>query len=400
MKIKILLLLLTLIAIKVFSQEEVIYLYPQKEYESIITLSPAVGKGSEVNLNLTVFWDNNNELIKVELKGARGEEKFIYFFPEKMFIKKQVMKLRQDIWFTKDMLKCDKGTVDAGINPKKLVNLELDEPIKSIRMLECSDKSSVFSFDFREAIMDYEDLTIPLNLYIATKETLKGERRRKVEYLSKFSIIVLLQSSCDDPDLVKVIQTLSAEIENMQTQTTTIQREIDNLVDLPCATILELPEKLLGKEKEITQIRDMRFAACDNLKKTINTYNEVLETRNKTIFNYNLALDDYIEFCLEPEPEPEVVEVVPEPEPIPVKTPVQPQTPVEEVNCRNLYKANEQLAELLLDVKNSKQPNLSSFKQEFDKIKKSVSSPGYKNCKSDYKVYESLCSKIENRFKQ
>jgi hypothetical protein len=72
----------------------------------------------------------------------------------------------------------------------------------------------------------------------------------------------------------------------------------------------------------------------------------------------------------------------------------------EPVNCKILYKANEQLAELLLDIKNSNPAKLTSLKQKYETIKRSVINPEFKKCKEEYKAYESLCSKIDNRLKQ
>jgi hypothetical protein len=276
MKIKLLLLLsLFLITAKGFSQETVIEIQPQKEFISSVTLAPVCGKGENVELLCIVFWDKKTETLKVDFKNNTNVNKTLFFFPKRMFIKKEIMKLRKNIYFAKEIKKCQfKKTVNAGMDAQKLANVEALS-LDAIQTLDLEEKNSSMSFFFNKPFQSTGDIVIPLHLYVASKESSKKARNIKIEYESQLTLF--------------------------------IKKHIETL-----------------------------------------------------------------------------------PSPAPQK---------ETVNCKPLYKANEQLTELLLDIKNSNPSNIKSLKQKYETIKKSVANPEYKKCKDEYKVFENLCSKIDNRLK-
>jgi len=273
MKIKLLLLpFLLVLPLSGFAQEKIIEIQAQKEFSNSVILTPACGKGNDMELPFTVFWDKKMETLKIELKSNKETGKMLFVFPKKMKIQKSVMKLRKEVWFAKELKKCQfKKAVNAGISVKELVNVDAPEP-DTIKTLDLADRNATMKFLFKKPFQDDTPIVIPLHLYAGSKETYKKERSLKIEYEAIFTLLI---------------------------------------------------------------------------KKRAETVAPAKET----------------------------------------------------VNCKALFKANEQLAELLLDVKNSNQANLASLKQKYATIKKSVADPEYKKCKEEYKSFESLCSKIDNRLK-
>jgi len=284
MKIKLFLSLFFIaLAGKGFSQEKTIEIQPQKEVSSSVSITPVCGNGNEMELPFTVFWDKKAETLKVEFKSNKTADKMLLFFTKKMPVK-QVMKLREDVWFAKEVKKCQtKKNVNLGVDIDNLVNIE--EPLLPLRVgiltLDFSDKNASMSFLFNKPFQNQGDIVIPFHLYVTSKDTLKGKRTLKVEYEALFTLVIKKRTETAAP------------------------------AEVPASVA---PQK-------------------------------------------------------------------------------------EKVNCKTLYKANEQLAELLLDIKNSTPANLASLKQKYASIKKSVANPEYKNCKEEYKSFESLCSKIDNRLK-
>ena len=284
MKIKLLLFFVLAMTVQGFSQEKVVEIQSQKEFFNSVTLTPQCGTGNEVVLPFSVFWEQKTGTVKVDFKSNKGTGKTLYCFPQKMTIKKEVMKLRKDVWFAKEVKKCQvKKTVNACIDAAQLVNAET-LPSDSIQTLEFDNSNATMSFLFRRTGQDNADITIPFHFYIASKET-KSKRTQKIEYETTFTLIIKRSGTSAPPK---------------NTTPTTPKEE------------------------------------------------------NKPA--------------------------------------------VETVNCKTLHKANEQLTELLLDIKNSNS-NLTPLKQKYETIKKSVANPEYKKCKEEYKVYESLCGKIDNRLK-
>ena len=288
MKIKLFFFFLLAVTVQGFSQEKTIEIQPQKEFLNSVILAPACGKGNEMELPFTVFWDKKAETVKIDFKSNTAADKVLFLFPKRMFIKKEVMKLRKEVAFAKEVKKCQiKGTVNTGIDTKKLVNVE-EPTLDSIQTLDCGNSNASMSFLFKKAFQNNGDIVIPFHFYVASKETSKKARNRKIEYETELTLII----------------------------------------------------------KKHTETA----------------------------------------------PSKKVVPTDPKP-----KTPSKPLP--ETVNCKALYKANEQLTELLLDIKNSTSSNLTPFKQKYETIKKSVANPEYKKCKEEYKTFESLCVKIENRLK-
>jgi hypothetical protein len=282
-------LLLLALTFKGFSQEKTIEIQAQKEFLNAVILTPACGKGNDVELPFAVFWDKKNETLKIDFKSNKVSDKILFFFPQRLSIPKGVMKVREDVWFAKEVKKCQrKKTVNPCVDYAKLVNIEEPE-LYSLRIgtLDFSDKNAAKSFLFEKAFKENGDVVIPFHFYIASKETFK-ERKLKIEYEAIFTLIIKKRAETVAP------------------------------------------------QKEITPAT-------------------------------------------------------------PKETP--PAAPKETVNCKTLYKANEQLAELLLDIKNSTPTNLTQLKQKYATIKKSVAGAEFQKCKEEYKAYESLCSKIDNRLK-
>ncbi|MDR2971059.1 MAG: hypothetical protein LBU83_03935 [Bacteroidales bacterium] len=268
-----LLLLLFAFTFKGFAQEKTIEIQPQKESFNSVTLIPICGKGAETEVPFTVFWDKKTETVEVCFKSSKVGDKVLFCFPKKLSIKKN-MKLRKDIWFAKEVKKCQrKKTVNPCVDLQNLVNIEAPM-LDSITALDLADKKASIVFLFKKPFQDAEDIVIPFHLYLSSKDTLKKERTRKIEYEALFTLVIKKKTESSAP-----------------------------------------------------------------------------------------------------------------------------QPPKEAVNCKTLYKANEQLAELLLDIKNSSQANLPTLKKKYEAIKKSVANPEYKNCKEEYKAFVNLCNKIDNRLK-
>jgi len=360
------------ISVRGFSQEDItIQLVPKKEYEKLLTFRPSPGEGKEVRLPLAVSWDFDTKLIKVEFRSNRNNpEIFIYSFPKLMF-HKNVMKIKKDVWFDKGMKKYSKDkTVEKSIDNETLVNVKLEEENNTIKTLEFRDPESKMTFYFREIASKKGSICkIPIKLYVASKET-KSKRDKKIEYPIKFTLCITLQDFCDNPDFNSIVESLLSEIENMRTQQETITSELGLLPNLSCAKIKELKDMPSGKEKEFNPNKNPQYNNCEYLKTVIKIYNETLGNRNNAIRNYNNKLSEIKRKC----------------------------SGAENINCKILYQTNEKLAELLLDIKNSNQTNLSSFKQEYEKIKKNVADPDYKKCK-EYKAFEDLCNRIDARLK-
>jgi hypothetical protein len=275
MKIKLLFYFILVLPLVGFSQEKLIEIQAQKEFLSSVTLTPACGKGTETELPFTVFWDKKTETLKIDFKGNKDAAQMLLFFPKRMFIK-EIMKLSKEVWFSKEVKKCQiKKTVSAGVDIKQLVNVE-EPSLDAIQILDFADKNATINLLFKKPFQNTGDIIIPFHLYMASKEISKKERNRKIGYEAIFTLI--------------------------------------------------------------------------------------------------------IKKCAE------------------TTTPSQ-NTTTENVNCKTLYKANEQLAELLLDIKNSNPANLATLKQKYATIKKSVANSEYKKCKEEYKAFESLCGKIDNRLK-
>jgi hypothetical protein len=273
MKIKLTFLILLALTLKGFAQEKIIEIQPQKESFNSVTLLPICGKGAETEVPFTVFWDKKTETVEVSFKSSKMGDKVLFCFPTKLSIKKN-MKLRRDIWFAKEVKKCQrKKIVNAYVDFQNLVNIEAPT-LDSITSLDFADKKASLIFLFKKPFQNAADIVIPFHLYLSSKETFKKEKLYKIEYEALFTLVI----------------------------------------------------------------------------------------KKKT------------------------------------ETPAA-QPPKETVNCKTLYKANEQLAELLLDMKNSSQANLASLKKKYESIKKSVENSEYKKCKEEYKAFESLCSKIDNRLK-
>ena len=272
MKQKLFFLFLLAITMKGFSQEKIIEIQPQREFSSSVTITPACGTGNETELPFTVFWDKKMETLKVEFKSNKEAGKMLLVFPKKMKMKKEVMKLKKEVWFAKEMKKCPpKKAVNASVDIKELVNIDAPVP-DSIITLDLAERNATMKFIFKKPFQDEAPIVIPFHLYIGSKETFKKDRSLKIEYEASFTL------------LIKKRETVAAP-------------------------------------------------------------------------------------------------------------------PKETVNCKVVFKANEQLAELLLDIKNSNQANLPSLKKKYETIKRSVADPEYKNCKEEYKAFISLCSKIDNRLK-
>ena len=299
MKTKLFFFFLLAITLKGFSQEKVIEIQPQKEFTNSVTLIPVCGKGDEITLPFTVFWDKKAETLKIDFKNNKNADKMLFFFPKRMFIK-EILKLRKDVYFAKEIQKCQfKKTVNAGIDLKELVNVEM-LTLDIIQTLDFEDKNTAISSFFNKTFQNNGDIVIPFHLYVASKENAKDATKENTKKTPK--------------------------------ETT---KKVKNKIEY------EAIFTLIIKKRTETNTQQKNTAP------TPKDGNKVNET----------------------------------------------------VNCKTLYKANEQLAELLLDIKNSNPSNLTSLKQKYEKIKKSVANPEYKKCKEEHRAFESLCSKIDNRLK-
>jgi len=372
MKIKLLLFFLIAITIKGFSQLNIdiyISLVPMKESQTTIPLRPISGTGKEINIPATLQWYNKDGILKLELKGGSAEEMFIYSFPNNQNYKK-LMKERKEIWFDKKMIKKFMKTkmVEGCVNNNTLENVILDENDNILKALEFSDPQSKLTYFFRK---NEDNCKIPMTLYVASRENIKPKslRDRKIEYPAKFTLNIIFKEICENPDLNKVINYLDVEMLKLLKQKNEVLAALDSVYDLPCSKIKELKPKTIGKEEKFTGTKDQQYNECENLKESINDYNETLEARNNAINFYNSKLDERKQKCSGTSGATE--------------------------NCRTLYQINEKLTELLLDIKNSKQ-NSASLLQKYERIKNAVGTE-YKSCKKEYSTFLDLCSRIEKR---
>jgi len=368
-KITVFFLLMLVAGVRGFSQENItIGLLPENEFETSVTLRPAFGAGKEVILPVTLIWEKENKLIKMEVRSDKGnEERFVYAFPEKMFYKK-IMKSRKDTWFDKSMKNKDKA-VERCIDIAALSNVAYEGKKESIKMLELKDAESKLTFLLKVTSSNIGDTCrIPMKLYVASKQSqkAKSERVRKIEYLAKFTLNVSLWDVCNNPEIERQISTANLEIELMGEQKSLISAELSQLASESCNAIKakELKSVLPEKEKKLAE----QFLECELLKETIGKYNESLAELNSSIMAYNSKLTSMKRACAAP---PSL--------------------------CPLVTQANEKLTELLLDIKNS-QKSKASLLQEFEKIKKTVEDPAAQKCK-EYKVFKTLCSRIEIRLK-
>ena len=380
MKIKLLLIFLLAITINGFSQLNIdlyINLVSMKETQTTIPLRPVSGQGKEITIPATLFWYNKDGKLKLELKGGGAEEMFVYAFPAKQEYKK-LMKNTKEIWFDKKMIKkfLKKKMVEGCVDNNMLAGATLDENDNLIKALELRDPESRMTWFFNK---NGENCKIPMTLYVASRENVnpKSTRSRKIEYPTKFTLNIFFKEICDAPELNKVVDYLDAEMLKLLHQKNEVLAALDSVYDLPCAKIKELKQKTVGKEEKFTGTKDQQYNDCENLKQSINDYNETLEARNNAIYFYNSKLDERKQKC--------------------ATTPTTTTGGGTE-NCRTLYQINEKLTELLLDVKNVKQSNIASFQQKYENIKGTVGTE-YKSCKKEYNTFLDLCSRIEKRLK-
>jgi hypothetical protein len=371
-KIKLFICILLVASLKVFSQgstDVYVNVVPQRDCKTTIPLQPAFGIGKEAALPVTLNWDNNIGQIKIAFTGDDSDELFIYAFPKKLPYSK-VMKEKNDLWFDMKIIKKyakDKKVIPC-INESALVSVQSDGANDVIKALEFRDPESRLTFYFK---MKGDNCKIPMTLYVASRETVKANspRYKKIEYPVKFTLNILLLEICEGPELKKVIDYLNAERENLLSQKNEVDAALDLLYELPAAKLKELPTKTMGKEERFIGTKDQQYNECDNLKESINKYNEALEDRNNTIIVYNTILSEK----------------------------KQKSSGGHAIDCRVLYQVNEKLTELLLDIKNGKQ-STSSLKQKYDRIK-SVVTADYKTCKKEYGAFVDLCDRIEKRLK-
>lgn len=363
-----------------FSQGDIpIGLDPQKEVEKTITLSPLVGTGKPVNLLVSLNWDKEKKLIKVDFKGDNTQEKFIYSFPTLMFYK-NVMKTKTNTWFDKGMKNkyMTERLVVRSIDVDALVNVKLESANNEIKVLEFKDSQSKLTFNFREQIAKKEDICkIPVTLYVASRENKKcsPQRNRKIEYQAKFTLIISLQDICDDPKLKELVGWLNRKTEDMYTRNEEIKEDLNLLYNLSCTQIkLKEREK---EEEEITDIKDQQYqqyVACENLIAAKKTHNEILKDLNKTIRRYNSSLSDRKQACS--------------------SRPVE----VEPVKCEQLNKINGKLYDLCLDIR-YKRINKGDGNRKYEEITESIDISDYKKCKEDLNAFNMYCNEIKKLLK-
>jgi len=366
-----------------FSQEIVnVNLFPQNEYQTTITLRPMCGAGAELNLPITLLWEENELTLTIKSDKNAGE-RFIYSFPKKMFYK-DVKKMQKEVWFDKALLKkCKtKGAVEGVINANNLVNIKVIRPLEVVRVIEFLDVFSKVAYYFEIPDVNQEKTReITISLYVASKGKAKkdldknlknniqneAKRNMRVEYLAKFTLNITLQNVCDNPEVKGVVASLVSDAATMEAQKTKAVSELEALPSLNCTQIRKLTEMPIGKE-EVTSVKNPQYSGCVNLTAAIKAYNAALEARNTAIRAYNSELSDL----------------------------KRKKCGGAGTDCKALVQANEKLAEILLDLKNAK--NKSPYKQEYDKIKKTIEAdPELKKCK-EYKIFEGLCKKVEARF--
>ena len=384
MKIKLFFLLMLAATISGFSQpKKEIDVFSDKAFETTIDLRAFFGKGNEITVPVSILFSEQEKRFEIKFKGnSDNGGKFIYSFSETMFYK-DVMKKNPKIWFDKGLKNKDKA-VERSIDPAALENVKSERAKESIRMLDLGDPGSTLTFSF---VKDPKDSTktckIPIRLYAAKKQLqkAKSEKDRKIEYLTKFTLIITVQEICEQPELRKTIEDVTTEIKKLESQEEDVAVELELLPDLfcPCHKVKGLKEKESDNKERITNIIDPRyeqFADCKNLQTTITDYNLILSARNKAISAYNARIKELKKNCKDP-----IIETPPPP-----------------IQCSLVSQANKKLATLLLKIKNEEQA-LPASKREFESIKKTVEDPDFQRCE-EYNGFKDFCSRIGERLKQ
>jgi hypothetical protein len=377
-------------------------MYADRDFSTTIALITKEGNAAGINLPIVLNWDKNKEVIQLEFKPIQSE-KTVYFFTGMMFFN-DVSKIKKEIWFSKEMEKkvLPKNTVRS-ISNNWLSNLILDDSdVARSKISNLQNPGTILKFKIRDTD---EPCAIVMNLYIATDEKKSGADK-KIETISEVRLNISLLDLCLTLELTNAIDAYQVKIDNMGTQIKMLKAEMDNLEKFSCPTIKEYYGKPAIKEEKIHALKAQyqHYNDCENLKATISDYNATIDAWDLATRNFNSKLYELQAQCPDPEEEEDEDEDEPEPEPVVVLPPVVSQpvyTPpvhVQPVNCQTMRQANERLAELLLDIKNSKSNELTTFKQVFEKVKHNVSEPGFKSCK-EYKAYEDLCKRIETRLK-
>jgi len=218
-----------------------------------------------------------------------------------------------------------------------------------------------------------------MTLYVASRQpkSAKSKKIRKIEYPAKFTINITLVEVCKIPAVESKIKELNRETEELKKQKEKALKQYDDLTDMPCKKIGGL-KKLPPVKEEKYEIKDRQYIDCYNLIEAINTYNETLLARNHAVNNYNALLDERKQDC-------QKFGMLQDEE--------------NNVDCNVLEQVNDKLMSIYLKISNDKQKNVPSYRQEFEKAKKTVEESSYYRC-AGYAAYKKQCAEIDKLLKK
>lgn len=379
------------------SQDDPLILTPNEDYRTSITLRPVLGNGMDIEVLAILNWNKENKRIEIEFTGdgnKKYQNHFVYAFPATMVFKK-AMKVDKKIWFDKTLKKKADGVYKINTNPAD--NLDWIK-FNDIKTLQMKGSQSNLAYSFKEKPNSRNaTCRIPMLLYVASRETKKAQKDRKIDYQTQISFYITLQETvilpndiCDAPELKEQINMLNVEIGIMNHEKETATAKSDELPYTDCPRIKKATPLPQGKEEKIIGINNtqyLQYADCETLKETINKYNKILEERNNAIQKYNTEIKAIKEECAQQERNKQ--------------KPREPQQEREQTpppSCSLVDEANSKLSALNYLLLDCKKADLPTIKQKFENIKETVKDPRLKKCE-EYNGFKTWCDNIENLLK-
>jgi len=371
--------LLLAVGFRGFSQEKYeIPLVQNEEYSTVIKID-------EVNIPILFTWDKEDNSILIQFKGINVPGQFLYLFPKTEVLDKAKKRDKQ-IWFGNEIRKQGKVSkcVDNFVN---VVWKNVSDEVKESTLGGTAPmKKCEFLFKIQNA--ELGSCSIALRAYLAITEKEKGasKRSRKIEYMSNIILDISLYEVCKSPILKNIIDTITKKTADLKENIININSEADSLPRLACKDVKDRKIKpFVAEANKLDNITDERYAhynSCANLKAVIADYNSALIACDIAIKDYNKKLQNKQRQC---------------------KFPVDG-VELKKGDCELIRVANKDLMNLFYKIEQSDKSSLSTFRAEFETIKKTII--GCEKCKNDkdykeaYKAYENWCSGIEKLLKK
>ena len=356
---------LTILCFTGFSQEKRIFLAPNSDYNTAVPLITLDGKDTGIKLPVMLNWDNRTDVIQVEIKNIKSEQALYLFSGLTSF--KDIKKAKKKIKFSKEIAK--------SANPKKtvrslhndwLINTQIDDAVKA-KIINLQDPPGTF-LKFKIINSNNASLSINAHVYMG-KNSKKGAF---IESIAEMKLDIDLKGPCQDAELKNIISLLNKKIKEITTASTKMNEDKNELAELPLYNVRSLKPKPASKDKKISSIADekyVKYSNCDILNEVISDYNTEIDTYENAINSYNQLLEERKKSI--------------------------PSTPVN--SCQFLKTANEKLMNLYYKIEQSAQKNRPSFQSEYDNIKNATEIN--ENCK-EYAAYKEWCRGIEKLIKK